>query len=119
MTTKIILNATAERTGLSVKRLRCHIANGILSAHRLSPRAIRVDGMAEDTRTGSPLSIPGIALNDTALGRSWSMRPGGHRHRLSPRPDGQDKVRRMRAKLAQMTKQAGANAEDLSSEAEL
>jgi excisionase family DNA binding protein len=43
VTTKINLNSAAKRTGLSVKTLRRYIANGILPAYRVGPRAIRVD----------------------------------------------------------------------------
>ena len=51
------------------------IANGVLSAYRLSPRAIHVDvdDLAEDTRTGSPLSIPAIGADDTAVGATCPM----------------------------------------------
>ena len=37
MTTKINLNAADKITGLSVKTLRCYIANGVVSTYRLAP----------------------------------------------------------------------------------
>ena len=75
MNTKVNPNAADIITCLTVKSLRCYIANGIPSAYRLGPRAIRVDvdDIAEDTRTGSPLSIPAIAPDDTALGAVCPM----------------------------------------------
>jgi hypothetical protein len=48
----------------------------ISDARKRVPRSEPANRMAEDTRTGSPLSIPDIARDDTALGRSWRMRPG-------------------------------------------
>jgi hypothetical protein len=66
VTTKINLNAAAKSTGLRVKTLRRYIANGVVSTYRLSPGAIcvDVDDIAQDTRTGSPLSIPAIASDE-------------------------------------------------------
>jgi hypothetical protein len=66
VTTKINLNAAARSAGLRVKTLRRYIANGVVSTYRLSPGAIRVgvDDIAQDTRTGSPLSTSAIASDD-------------------------------------------------------
>lgn len=43
MSKKLTINEVAERYGVSTKTVRRYISGGVLTAHRLGPRLIRLD----------------------------------------------------------------------------